>query len=132
MQIPAAIGDFLRAHGDWDQAAALHRTALAAARQAGDLPGQALALRQLGILARQSGDLPAAAASLTQAVALYGEQATGPARLTPWTIWASFSSSAAITRLPWPAASWHWRLPSGPATSWPRPWPSLIWAMGNI
>ena len=73
VQIPAAVGDFLRAHGDWEHAAALHRTALAAARQAGDWPGQALALRQLGILAWLSGDFPAAAASLTRAVALYGE-----------------------------------------------------------
>jgi tetratricopeptide (TPR) repeat protein/transcriptional regulator with XRE-family HTH domain len=78
VQIPAAMGDFLRAHGDWDQAAALHQTALAAARQAGDRPGQALALRQLGILAWQSGDLPAAAASLTQAAALYGEAGDRP------------------------------------------------------
>jgi tetratricopeptide (TPR) repeat protein/transcriptional regulator with XRE-family HTH domain len=78
VQIPAATGDFLRAHGDWDQAAALHRTALAAARQAGDRPGQALALRQLGILAWQSGDLPAGAASLTQAAALYGETGDRP------------------------------------------------------
>jgi tetratricopeptide (TPR) repeat protein/transcriptional regulator with XRE-family HTH domain len=78
VQIPAAMGDFLRAHGDWDQAAALHRTALAAARRAGDRPGQALALRQVGILAWQSGDLPAAAASLTQAAALYGEAGDRP------------------------------------------------------
>ena len=78
VQIPAAMGDFLRAHGDWDQAAALHRTALAAARRAGDRPGQALALRQLGILAWQSGDLPAAAASLTQAAALYDEAGDRP------------------------------------------------------
>jgi len=78
VQIPAAIGDFLRAHGDWDQAATLHRTALTAARQAADLPGQALALRQLGILAWQSGDLSAATASLTQAVALYGQAGDRP------------------------------------------------------
>jgi tetratricopeptide (TPR) repeat protein len=73
VQIPAAVGDFLRAHGDWDQAAALHRTALAAARRAGDQHGQALALRQLGILGWLTGNLPPAAASLEQAVTLYGE-----------------------------------------------------------
>ena len=49
VQIPAAIGDFLRGSGDWEQAAALHRTALAVARRVGDGHGQALALRQLGI-----------------------------------------------------------------------------------
>ena len=73
VQIPAAIGDFLRAHGDWKQAAAMHQTALAAALRAGDRPGEALALRQLGILAWLSGDFPAAKASLTRAVAAYGE-----------------------------------------------------------
>jgi tetratricopeptide (TPR) repeat protein/transcriptional regulator with XRE-family HTH domain len=78
VQIPAAVGDFLRAQGHWDQAAALHRTALAAARQAGDGPGQALALRQLGILAWQRGDFPAATASLTQAVDLYQQAGDRP------------------------------------------------------
>ena len=78
VQLPAALGDFLRAQGHWDQATALHRTALAAARQAGDGPGQALALRQLGILAWQRGDMPAATASLTQAVDLYGEAGDRP------------------------------------------------------
>ena len=78
VQLPAALGDFLRAQGHWDQASALHRTALAAARQAGDGPGQALALRQLGILAWQMGDMPAATASLTQAVDLYREAGDRP------------------------------------------------------
>src|SRR5262249_62264563 len=78
--LPAAIGDFLRGSGAWDQSAAFHRIALAAARQAGDGPGQALALRQLGILAWLTGDLPAAATSLTQAAALYGEAGDRPAQ----------------------------------------------------
>jgi len=72
IQIPAAMGDFLRSRGHWEQSTVLHRTALEAARCAGDRPGQALALRQLGILAWLTGDLPAAAASLTRAAALYG------------------------------------------------------------
>jgi tetratricopeptide (TPR) repeat protein/transcriptional regulator with XRE-family HTH domain len=78
VQIPAAMGDFLRGHGGWDEATALHRIALATARQARDGPGQALALKQLGILAWQSGDFAAAEASLTQAVALYGEAGDRP------------------------------------------------------
>lgn len=81
VQIPAAMGDFLRAHGDWDQAAALHRTALAAARRSEDRPGQALALRQLGILAWMTGDYRAAAANLTQAAALYGEVGDRPGQV---------------------------------------------------
>jgi len=78
IQIPAAMGDFLRSRGHWEQSAALHRTALEAARRAGDRPGQALALRQLGILAWLTGDLRAAAVSLTRAAALYGEVADQP------------------------------------------------------
>ena len=38
------MGGFLLARGHWDQAIALHQTALATARQAGDRPGEAGAL----------------------------------------------------------------------------------------
>jgi tetratricopeptide (TPR) repeat protein/transcriptional regulator with XRE-family HTH domain len=78
VQIPAAMGEFLRNHGDWDQATTLHRIALATARQARDRPGQALALRQLGTLAWLSGDFPAAEANLSHAVSLYREAGDGP------------------------------------------------------
>jgi tetratricopeptide (TPR) repeat protein/transcriptional regulator with XRE-family HTH domain len=78
VQIPAALGDFLRSRGHWEESAALHRTALEAARRASDRPGQALALRSLGILAWFTGDLSAAAASLTQAAALYHEVGDHP------------------------------------------------------
>jgi tetratricopeptide (TPR) repeat protein/transcriptional regulator with XRE-family HTH domain len=74
VQIAAAMGGFLAVHGHWDQAAALHQTALAAAREAGDRAGQAGALLDLGLLAvRGIGDCAAAAASLAQAAALYGD-----------------------------------------------------------
>jgi tetratricopeptide (TPR) repeat protein/transcriptional regulator with XRE-family HTH domain len=73
IQIPAAIGDFLRTRGHWDEAASLHRTALAAARQAGDRGGQARALHELGLLAWMTSDYPAAAARLAQAAALYAD-----------------------------------------------------------
>ena len=71
VRIPAAISGFLLAHGHVDQSRALHRTALAAARHAGDRAGQAIALGELGVLAWLTGDHPAAAASLAQALALY-------------------------------------------------------------
>jgi tetratricopeptide (TPR) repeat protein/transcriptional regulator with XRE-family HTH domain len=71
--IPAAMGQFLAARGHWDQFAALHQTALAAARQAGDQLGEAYTLAELGLLRREVGDYPAAAASLARAVALFGE-----------------------------------------------------------
>ncbi len=69
--ITAAIGGFLRVHGNWDQATALHHTALTVARQAGDRPGQADALHELGILAWLAGNYQAAAVGLTRALAVY-------------------------------------------------------------
>ena len=71
--LPAAMSGFLAARGHWDQAAALHRTALAAARQAGDRRGEADALAELGALQRETGDYPAATASFAWALALYGD-----------------------------------------------------------
>ena len=72
VQIPAAMGGFLRERGHWDEAVALQQTALIAARHAGDLAGQAGTLHELGLMRTVTGDYPAAAASLAQAVALYG------------------------------------------------------------
>src|SRR5262249_19227940 len=69
---PAAISGFLAARGHWDQGAALHQGALAAARRAGDRLGEAATLAELGALQRETGDYPAAAASLAQAVGIYG------------------------------------------------------------
>jgi tetratricopeptide (TPR) repeat protein/transcriptional regulator with XRE-family HTH domain len=71
--IPAAMGGFLAARGHWDQFAALHQTALAAAHQAGDQLGEAYTLAELGLLRREAGDYPAAAASLSRGLALCGE-----------------------------------------------------------
>jgi tetratricopeptide (TPR) repeat protein len=72
IQIPAAIRGFLLAHGHVDQSQTLHQIALAAARQAEDQAGQAIALSELGLLASRIGDFPAAAARLTEAAALFG------------------------------------------------------------
>jgi tetratricopeptide (TPR) repeat protein len=71
VRIPAAMSGFLHTHGHVDQAAMLHRTALAAARQAGDRAGQAAALRHLGIVHMLTGDYRSAAASLHQATAIF-------------------------------------------------------------
>jgi len=71
--IPAAISGFLTLRGYGDESAALYRTALAAAAQAGDRLGEADTLDGLGILQGDAGDYPAAAASLARAVALYGD-----------------------------------------------------------
>jgi len=69
--IATAMGGFLRARGHWDQAADQYRTALSAAREAGDRPGQAGALDELGLLQQLTGDYPAAAASLAEAIEVF-------------------------------------------------------------
>jgi len=71
--IPAAMSGFLAVGGHWDQSVALHRTALAAARRAGDRLGEADTLAELGIRQRETGDYPAATASLAGALVLYGD-----------------------------------------------------------
>ena len=78
--IPAAMRGFLATRGHWDQSAALHQSALAAARQAGDRLGEADTLNMLGALQRETGDYLAAAASLTQALALYRDVGDQPGR----------------------------------------------------
>ena len=72
-QIPAAISSFLYAGGYWDQAIAMHQTALAAGRRAGDRHSQADALNHLAIFQTGTGDLAAGAANQRQALALYRE-----------------------------------------------------------
>jgi tetratricopeptide (TPR) repeat protein/DNA-binding XRE family transcriptional regulator len=76
--IPAAMSGFLAIRGHWDQSAALHHGALAAARQAGDRLGEADTLSTLGVLQREAGDYQVAAASLAQALALYSDVGDQP------------------------------------------------------
>jgi tetratricopeptide (TPR) repeat protein/transcriptional regulator with XRE-family HTH domain len=66
-----AMGGFLRARGHWDQAAEQYQTALIAAREAGDLPGQAGVLDELGLLQQLTSDYPAATATLAEAIGLF-------------------------------------------------------------
>jgi len=76
--IATAMGGFLRAHGHWDQAAGQYQTALSAARRAGDRPGQAGTLDELGLLQQLRGDYPAATATLARAAALYRDLGDQP------------------------------------------------------
>jgi tetratricopeptide (TPR) repeat protein/DNA-binding XRE family transcriptional regulator len=78
--IAAAMGGFLRARGHWDQAAEQYQEALIAAREAGDLPGQAGVLDELGLLQQLTSDYQAAAATLAEAIGLFGELGDLPAR----------------------------------------------------
>ena len=65
------MAGFLQTRGYWDQGLVLHQAALAAARQAGDRPGQARALMLLSPMQTMTEDNPAAAASATRALQLY-------------------------------------------------------------
>jgi DNA-binding SARP family transcriptional activator len=71
--ISAALAGFLDAQGHWDQSAALHLGAVAAARQMGDRAGQARALNDLCVMQTRTGDYQAADASVSRALALYRE-----------------------------------------------------------
>ena len=70
--IPAAMHEFLRSQGHWDQALTLHLTALRAAHHAGRRPDEARALADLGDIQFLTDDYPAAAATLRRALDLYG------------------------------------------------------------
>jgi tetratricopeptide (TPR) repeat protein len=69
--IPAAMHSFLRRGGHWDQALALHRTALTTARDINDQLAEADALNDLGDMQYLADDYPAATTSLSQALDLY-------------------------------------------------------------
>ena len=79
--IATAMGGFLRARGHWHQAAGQYQTALSAARRAGDRPGQAGTLDELGLLQQLTADYQAATATLAQAVALYRELGDRPGQV---------------------------------------------------
>jgi len=76
--IATAMGGFLRSRGHWDQAAAQYQTAVHAAQRAGDRPGQAGALDELGLLQQLTGEYAAATATLAQAAALYADLGDQP------------------------------------------------------
>ena len=71
VRIPAAVSGFLLTEGHWTEAVTLGQIALAAARTASDLQGQAWTLNQLGTVQELTGEYPAAAASQAQALQLF-------------------------------------------------------------
>ncbi|WP_320065749.1 AfsR/SARP family transcriptional regulator [Micromonospora sp. RTGN7] len=71
--LAAALTTYLDRSGHWPELAAAHRTALAAARRRGDLPGQALAHRGLAIACTWLGDHEAAHRHYRRDLELYRE-----------------------------------------------------------
>jgi tetratricopeptide (TPR) repeat protein/transcriptional regulator with XRE-family HTH domain len=68
--LTAALAALLSYDGPWDEAITRHATAVQAARQLGDRPGQALALTDLGDVRRLTGDYPGAARDLQEALGI--------------------------------------------------------------
>ena len=77
--IPATMHGFLRTQGYWDQALALHRTALDVAHDTGDRLAQAGALTDLGDMQFMTGDYAAATTSLSLALEISREVSSKPA-----------------------------------------------------
>jgi tetratricopeptide (TPR) repeat protein/transcriptional regulator with XRE-family HTH domain len=69
--LTAAMAALLRQDGPWAEAVARHTTAVRAARQIGDRPGQASALNELGIVRRLTGDYRGASEAYGTALALF-------------------------------------------------------------
>jgi class 3 adenylate cyclase/tetratricopeptide (TPR) repeat protein len=69
--LTAAMAAFLRLDGPWAVAVTRHATAVQAARQLGDRPGQANALNNLGAVRQLTGDYPGAGRALAEALGLY-------------------------------------------------------------
>ena len=68
--LTAAMAALLRQDGPWADALTRHATAVEAARQIGDRPGQANALLCLGAVRQLTGDYPGAAEALAQALGI--------------------------------------------------------------
>ncbi|MFC9622990.1 tetratricopeptide repeat protein [Streptomyces sp. NPDC056930] len=66
--LPAAMKEFLRVHGHWSEALALHGTALQCALDVADLLGQATALRNMAVIHRVMGRYEQSEANLMQAL----------------------------------------------------------------
>jgi tetratricopeptide (TPR) repeat protein/transcriptional regulator with XRE-family HTH domain len=69
--LSGAYANFLRQYGPWDQAAAVYRSAVQAARTTGDQHGEAAARFTLGAVQRAADEYRAAAENFTAALAAY-------------------------------------------------------------
>ncbi|MEV6832788.1 tetratricopeptide repeat protein [Amycolatopsis sp. NPDC051102] len=72
-RLALACTTFLRRSGRWHERVAVHQIALAAARSAGDVEGQATASRDLGPALARLGHAEQALGHLQEAAALFGE-----------------------------------------------------------
>jgi hypothetical protein len=128
MLIPAAMAGFLSVRHYRDQALALDETALAAARQAGDRPGEGRALNLLASSQIGADDFAAADATLQQSLALHrdlGDQGGQADALNGLgrVYWRTGNYPAAIT-----LSSRRWNCSAASVTSSAKPRLSTGWA----
>ncbi|HET7016151.1 MAG TPA: tetratricopeptide repeat protein [Streptosporangiaceae bacterium] len=76
--ISGVLHGYLCSHGHWDQALALHQTALDAVHQSGDAPAEPRALTGLGIIQRLTGDASSASVSFARAFQASRDIGDGP------------------------------------------------------
>jgi tetratricopeptide (TPR) repeat protein/transcriptional regulator with XRE-family HTH domain len=69
--LTAAMASLLRVDGPWAEATTRHATAVRAAQDAGDRPGQANALNNLAVLREATGDYPGAAREFAEALVIH-------------------------------------------------------------
>ncbi|HEX6454807.1 MAG TPA: tetratricopeptide repeat protein [Trebonia sp.] len=69
--LSAALSDYLRAHGPWPRALALHGAALRAATEVRDARGQANALRGIGGVLSRTGEIRRSVELLSKSVDIY-------------------------------------------------------------
>ncbi|WP_371656090.1 MULTISPECIES: tetratricopeptide repeat protein [unclassified Streptomyces] len=71
VQLPAAMAEFMRAHGYWGDALALHRTALGAALLTEDPLGRAVALRNTAVIETLQAEFEPAESNLLAALDIF-------------------------------------------------------------
>jgi len=130
-QLGWTLGRYLHRSGYWQEWLAIPRTALAAARHASDLAGQAYVHRDLGGVLTCLGSGPEADTHLRLALRLYqrlGRPGTGPGRPTPSATPAGAAACSASTRRRWPATSGRWTCAARSTTGTASASPGTAWA----
>ncbi len=122
--LTAALAALLSYDGPWDEAITRHATAVQAARQIGDRPGQAHALTGLGDVRRLTGDYPGAVRDLQEALASAGTSATGLARPSPSPARGTRGSRPGTFRARSGTCGRRWASAGTSATGLARPSPS--------
>jgi transcriptional regulator with XRE-family HTH domain/tetratricopeptide (TPR) repeat protein len=129
--LTAGLEGLLRSDGPWDEAITRHATAVQAARQLGDRPGQAHALTNLGNTRRMAGDFPGAARDLQEALDISRDLADRPGQAHALTRLGPRGWRPGSTRPRPGTCRRHWASAGTSATGPARPASSPTWGPGN-